>query len=106
MPARLAAVLRGPPAFQDSHGRRGYFTNMRQHEVEPSPTPTRVAFLHPLADEAKVELGIEVPIEMVGRDQLLQRDSDRLIERTEFGWTQHGRISRLGAEEHQRLRQQ
>ena len=38
----------------------------------------------------EVELRLEVAVEMVGRDEVLQRDGDRLIEAAGFGRAEHG----------------
>jgi hypothetical protein len=52
--------------------------------------PLGVEFSCPRSDETQVELGFQVAIEVARWDQLLQRDSDRLVEAAGLGWTEHG----------------
>jgi hypothetical protein len=39
----------------------------------------------PVPNKAQVELGFQVPVEVIGRDEVLQRDGDRLVEATGLG---------------------
>src|SRR6266540_4143594 len=64
---------------------------LEEHDrVNRWPAAPSIAVLDPLANEAQVQLGIEVAVEMAGWDELLQRNGDGLIQRAEFGWPQHG----------------
>jgi hypothetical protein len=58
--------------------------------VDGGPPTCAIEIGDPLAHKRQVESGIEVAVEMVGRDKLFQGDSHGLIERTEFRGTQHG----------------
>src|SRR3954453_12674658 len=68
--------------------------------VDGRPAPSFVELLNPLADEAESELSIEVPVEIVSRDEAFERDRDGLVERTELRGTKHSRYTQGGAEEH------
>jgi hypothetical protein len=50
------------------------------HRVDAGPAPFGVEVARSLADEAEVQLGFEVAVEVAPRDQVLQRDGDRRIE--------------------------
>ena len=64
------------------------------------PAPLGVQLPRPLADEAQVELRLEVAVEVVRRDEVLERDGDRLIEAAGLGRAEHegspGRVVELG----------
>ena len=44
------------------------------------PAPLGIQLPRPVADEAQVELRLQVAVEVVGGDEVLQRDGDRLVE--------------------------
>jgi hypothetical protein len=51
--------------------------------------PVCVALLCPVTDEAEVELGFQVAVEVVGGDQVLQRHRNRFVKTPGFGRAQH-----------------
>ena len=53
--------------------------------VDAGPAPLGVQLPRPLADEAEVELRLQVAVEVVPRDEVLQRDGDRLVEAAGLG---------------------
>ena len=57
--------------------------------VDGGPAPLGVELPRPVADEAQVELGFQVAVEVVDRDEVLQRDGDRLVEAAGFGRAEH-----------------
>ncbi len=59
------------------------------HRVDTGPTTRGIAVLHPGADQRQVQRGVEVAIEMVCRDQLLQRDGHGLIQQAQIGRAEH-----------------
>lgn len=65
------------------------------HGVNGGTTPLGVQVPRPLPDEAQVELGFQVPIRVVHRDQVLQGDGDRQIKAAGFGRAEH-RAAPLG----------
>src|SRR5687768_8184681 len=75
------------------------------HRVDRGPTPSRIAVLHPLADEPEIKLGIEVPVEVVRGDQAFERDRNGLVERATLRRTKHERHPKRGAEEHGKPRE-
>ena len=48
--------------------------------VDGGPAPLGIQLPRPVADEAQVELGFQVAVEVVRGDEVLQRDGDRLVE--------------------------
>jgi len=62
------------------------------HRIEAGPTALGVHLLHPLPDKAEVQGGLQVAVEVVGGHHRLQRDSNRLIEMTRLGGTEHARL--------------
>ena len=65
--------------------------------VDAGPAPLGVQLPRPVADEAQVELGFQVAVEVVPGNEVLQRDGDRLVEAAGLGGTEHdaapGRVS-------------
>ena len=57
--------------------------------VDARPTPLGIELLRPVADEAQVELGLQVAVEVVLGNEVLQRDGDRLVEAAGFGRAEH-----------------
>ena len=53
--------------------------------VDARPAPLGVELPRPVADEAEVELGLQVAVEVAPRDQVLQRDGNRLVEAAGLG---------------------
>jgi hypothetical protein len=64
--------------------------------VDGRPAPGLVELLDPRTDEGEIQLGIEVPVEVVSRDEILQRDHDRPVNGAEFGRTEHCQILTFG----------
>ena len=57
--------------------------------VDGGASPVGVALLCPLADEAEVELGLEVPGEMSSGHQVVQRHGDRFVQAAGLGRAEH-----------------
>src|SRR5687768_11943103 len=63
---------------------------LEEHDgVDRRPAALRIAVRDPLPDKGEVQCRIEVPVEVMGGDELLERDGDGLVQRTEFGRPQH-----------------
>ena len=56
----------------------------------------RVEFSWPFAEEAQVESSFEEAVEVVGGDEILELDLDRLIETAGFGGTEHDALRDVG----------
>ena len=54
-------------------------------DADAGPTALGIQLACPLADEGQVEFGLQMPVEVAGRDEFLQRDGDRLVEAARFG---------------------
>jgi hypothetical protein len=59
--------------------------------IDGGAAPLGVVLPRPVADEAEVQLGFEVAVEVIGRDEGLERDGDRLIKATWLGRAEHRR---------------
>ncbi len=62
------------------------------HGIDARAVPICIALLRPLPHKTEVQLGLKVAVEVVGRDQGLQRDGDQFIELAGFGRTKHGAL--------------
>src|SRR5215213_380070 len=66
--------------------------------VDGGSSAVGIELSRPLADKAQVKLLLQMAVEVVGRDEVLQRDGDRLVETAGLGETEHeeapGRKSR------------
>ena len=62
--------------------------------VDAGPAPLGVQLPRPVADEAQVELRLQVAVEVVGGNEVLQRDGDRLVEAAGLGRAEHRRTPR------------
>ena len=82
---RLDQLALGPDAFKEHH----QLQLEEHHRVDARSSPVGVQLPRPLPDEAQVELGVEVAVEVVSRDQVLQRDGDRVVEAAGLGRTEH-----------------
>src|SRR5215204_3342579 len=60
------------------------------HRVDTRPAPLGVEVARPVTDEAQVELGLQVSVEVAGGNEILQRDRDRFAEAAGFGRAKHG----------------
>jgi len=58
--------------------------------ADGGPTAFGVQLARPLPDEAQVELGFQVAVEVARGNQLLQRDGDGLIEAAGLCGAEHG----------------
>ena len=59
------------------------------HRVDARPTTLGVAIPGPLPHEAEFEPASEVAVEVVRRDEGLERDSNWAIQATQLGWAEH-----------------
>src|SRR5688500_10676243 len=59
-------------------------------QFDAGPAALGVELPRPLPDKREIKFHPQVAVEVVGRDEVLQRDSDRLVEAAGFGWTEHG----------------
>jgi hypothetical protein len=59
------------------------------HRIDAGPAPLAVELARLLADEAQIEPDFEIAVEVVGRDEVLQRDRDGLVEGVGFGRAKH-----------------
>jgi hypothetical protein len=59
------------------------------HRINGRPTYGRVVIADQLADEREVELRLQVPVEVVRRDERLQRDHYRTIQTALLPRTEH-----------------
>jgi hypothetical protein len=46
----------------------------------------------PVADETEIEFHLQVPVDVVLKDQAFERDGDRLVKAAGFGRTEHVRL--------------
>jgi hypothetical protein len=76
----------GPDAFED----HDELELEEDDRVDARPAPLGVALPRPLPDEAQVEVGFQVAVEIVPRNQVLQRGDHGLIEAAGFGRAEHG----------------
>jgi len=60
--------------------------------IDARPAPLGIQIPHPLADEAHVERGLQMAVEVVSRDEGFERDGDRLVKTTGFGRAEHDRL--------------
>jgi hypothetical protein len=60
--------------------------------VDRGAAAVGIEFLHPPAHKAQVEPCLHVPVEVIGRDEVLQRDGDRCVEAAGLGGTEHGAL--------------
>jgi hypothetical protein len=81
---RAQAAARGPSSEAFSCHRP------KEHDGIDGGAPANgIEVLDRVADEGEIEVRIEVTVEVVGRDQGVQRDGDGTIQRAEFGRTKH-----------------
>jgi hypothetical protein len=64
----------------------------KDHWVNAWPTTIGVQLPCPIPNEAQIELGLQVAIEVIGRDQLLERDGNRFIEATGLCGAEHSEL--------------
>jgi len=57
--------------------------------IDARSSPVGIEAVRPIADEGQVERGFQVAVEVVGRNQVLQRDGDRRVEAAGLGRTEH-----------------
>ena len=57
--------------------------------VDARPPPLGVELPRPISDEGEVELGFQVAAEGVLRNEVFERDGDRLIKAARFGGAKH-----------------
>jgi hypothetical protein len=50
--------------------------------INPGSAALGIAFPYPVADEAEIQLGFQMAVEVIDWDEVLQRDSDRLVKAT------------------------
>jgi hypothetical protein len=63
---------------------------LEEHDrIDAGPAPLAVELARLLADEAQIEPDFEIAVEVVGRDEVLQRDRDGLVEGVGFGRAKH-----------------
>jgi hypothetical protein len=58
--------------------------------IDRRPAAFSVQLPRPVPDEAKIQLRLQVLVDVVGRDQLFERDGDRLVEATRLCGAEHG----------------
>jgi hypothetical protein len=57
--------------------------------IDVGPTPLGEPLSRPRPDEAEIEFGLKVAVEVVPWNEVLQRDGDGVVEATGFGGTEH-----------------
>src|SRR5215213_2976600 len=76
----------GPDAFEEHDE-----LQLEENDgVNGGPSPLRVEILGPVPDEAEVELGLQMTVEVVLGNNGLERDGDRLVESAGLRGAQHG----------------
>jgi hypothetical protein len=57
--------------------------------VDGGPASLGIQLPRPVPDKRQIELGFQMPIEVVGGDQVVERDRDRLVKAAWFSGTEH-----------------
>ena len=83
---RLDELALGADALEEHH----QLQLEEDDRVDGGSATLGVELSCPLADEAQVELALPGGGRSCQGDEVLQRDSDRLVEAAGLGWTEHG----------------
>jgi hypothetical protein len=67
--------------------------------IDGGPTPVGIRLAYPLTDEAEFKLALHVAVRVVRRNEVLQRDGDRLVKATGFAWAEPGDLLATGMQE-------
>jgi hypothetical protein len=67
--------------------------------IDGGPTPVSIRLAYPLTDEAEFKLALQVAVRVVRRNEVLQRDGDRLVKATGFAWAEPGDLLATGMQE-------
>src|SRR5918993_4845291 len=62
----------------------------KDDRVDGGTAPIRIEILRPLANEAQIKLGLQVTVEVVGRDEGFERYGDRLVKAAGLERPEHG----------------
>ena len=84
-PGRLDQLALGADALEE----HDQLELEEDDRVDTGAAALGVEVLDPFADEAQVELRIEVAVEVAPWNQVLQRDGDRCVEAAGFARTEH-----------------
>jgi hypothetical protein len=57
--------------------------------VDARPSPLGIVFPRPVANKAQIQLRLKVAAKAISRDQILERNGDRLVEAAGFGRVEH-----------------
>jgi hypothetical protein len=61
--------------------------------IDARATPLGVQLLRPVPDDTQVECRLQLAVEVVGRNEILQRDHDRFVEAAGLGGAEHSSLT-------------
>lgn len=82
----------GADAFEEHH----QLQLEKDHRVDRGAPLIGIGVLDPLTEEAEIQRGFEMAVEMILGNEILSRDGDRLVQMAGFRGAEHGALPDAG----------